>query len=154
MVFWRTPPLCHQLHSQKPGEEEKKLIQTGWQAPHWDIFFHTLPHLILTIGKEVQFSSVQSLGRVQLLWPHGLQQAGPPCPSPSPGVYPNSCPLRQWCHSTISSSVIPLFSQLQSFPGLGSGSFQMSQLFISGGQIIGVSASASSFQWIFRTDFL
>ena len=74
------------------------------------------------------------------LRPDGLQQARPPCPSPTPRVYSNSCPLSWWCHPTISSSVIP-FSCLQSFPALGS--FQMSQLFASGGQSIGVSASTS-----------
>ena len=75
------------------------------------------------------------------LWPHGLQHARPPCPSPIPGVYSNSCPLSWWCHPTISSSVVPFSSCLQSFPA--SGSFQMSQLFASDGQSIGVSASAS-----------
>ena len=75
------------------------------------------------------------------LWPHELQQAGPPCPAPTPWVYSNSCPLSQWCHPTISSSVVPFSSHLQSFPA--SGSFQMSQFFPSGGQIIGVWASAS-----------
>ena len=75
------------------------------------------------------------------LRPHGLQHTRPPCPSPTPGVCSNSCPLSQWCHPTISSSVIPFSSHLQSFPA--SGSFQMSQLFASGGQRIGVSASAS-----------
>ena len=75
------------------------------------------------------------------LWLHGLQHARPPCPSPIPGVYSNSCPLSRWCHPTISSSVVPFFSCLQSLPA--SGSFQMSQLFTSGGQSIGVSASVS-----------
>ena len=75
------------------------------------------------------------------LWPHGLQLPRPSCPSPTPGDYSNSCPLSQWCHPTISSSVVPFSSCLQSFPA--SGSFQMSQLFTSGGQTIGVSASAS-----------
>ena len=75
------------------------------------------------------------------LWPHGLQQARPPCPSPTPGTYSNSCPSSQWCHQAISSSVIPFSSCLQSFSA--SGSFQMSQFFASGGQRIGVSASAS-----------
>ena len=75
------------------------------------------------------------------LWPHGLQPAKLPCPSPTPGAYSNSCPLSWWCHPTISSSVFPFFSRLQSF--LSSGSFQMSQFFTSGGQSIGVSASAS-----------
>ena len=67
-----------------------------------------------------------------------------PCPSPTPRIYSNSCPLSQWCHPTISSSVICFSSCLQSFPP--SGSFQMSQLFTSGGQSIGVSASASVLQ--------
>ena len=75
------------------------------------------------------------------LWPHGLQHARPPCPSPTPGVPSNSCPLSQWCHPTISSSVIPFSSHPQSFPA--SGSFPMGQFFTSGGQSTGVSASAS-----------
>ena len=73
--------------------------------------------------------------------PYGLQHARSPCPSPTPGVHSNSCPLSRWCHPTISSSVIPFSSCLQSFPA--SGSFQMSQLFSSGGQSTVVSASAS-----------
>ena len=72
---------------------------------------------------------------------HGLQHARPPCPSPAPGVYSNSCPLNWWCYPTISSSVSPFSSCLLSFPA--SGSFQMSQLFALGGQSIGISASAS-----------
>ena len=75
------------------------------------------------------------------LWPHEPQHARPPCPSPTPGVHPNPCPLSQWCHPAISSSVIPFSSCPQSLPA--SGSFQMSQLFASGGQRIGVSASKS-----------
>ena len=75
------------------------------------------------------------------LRPHGLQHVRLPCPSPTPGVYPNSCPSSRWCHPTISSSVIPFSSCLQSFPV--SGSSPMSQFFASGGQSIGVSASAS-----------
>ena len=74
------------------------------------------------------------------LWPHGLQHARTPCPL-STRVYLNSCPLSQWCHPIISSSVVPFSSCLQSF--LASGSFQMSQFFPSGGQSIGVSASSS-----------
>ena len=83
-----------------------------------------------------QFSSVVS----DSLRPHESQRTRPPCLSPTPGVYSNSCPLSQWCHPTISSSVIP-FSCPQSFPA--SGSFPMSQLFAWGGQSIGASASAS-----------
>ena len=95
---------------------------------------------IETVGMlpSVQFScSVVS----NSLRAHGLQHARPPCPSPTPGVYSNSCPLTWWCHPTISSSVIPFSSFLQSFPA--SVSFQMSQLFASGGQSTGVSASTS-----------
>ena len=73
---------------------------------------------------------------------HGLQHVRPPCPSPTPGAYPNSCHFNQWCHPTISSSVVPFSSCPQSFPP--SRSFQMSQLFASGGQSIGVSALASA----------
>ena len=87
---------------------------------------------------SVQFSlSVVS----DSLQPHGLQLARLPCPSPTPGGYSNSCPLHRWCHPTISSSIVPFSFCLQSFPA--SGSFPMSQLFTSGGQSIGVSASIS-----------
>ena len=75
------------------------------------------------------------------LWPHELQHARPPGPSPTPGVYSNSCSLSRWCHPTISFSVIPFSSCPQSFPA--SVSFQVSQLFRSGGQSIGVSVSTS-----------
>ena len=86
------------------------------------------------------------------LWPHELQHARPPCLSPTAGVYSNSCLSSRWCHPTISSPVIPFSSCPQSFPA--SGSFQMSQLFPSGGQSIGVSASTSVPQWTPRTDLL
>ena len=75
------------------------------------------------------------------LWPHELQHARPPCPSPIPRIHPNPCPLSWWCHPAISSSVVPFSSYLQSFPT--SGSFQINQLFTLGGQNIGVSASTS-----------
>ena len=90
---------------------------------------------------QLYISSVQSLSRVWLFATTWLQQARPPCPSPTPGVYPNSGPLSQWGHPTISSFVVPFSSWPQSFPV--SGSFQMSQLFTSGDQSIGVSASTS-----------
>ena len=95
-------------------------------------------------GKEkYQIISVQFRHSVvsDSLRPHGPQHARPPCPSPTPGVYSNSSPSSQWCHPTISSSVVPFSSCLQSFPA--SGSFQLSQLFTLGGQSIGVSASKS-----------
>ena len=88
-----------------------------------------------------QFSSIQLLSHVQLFAPHGLQHARPPCPSPNPRACSNSCPLSWWCHPTISSSIVPFSSCLQSFPA--SASFQMSQFFASSGQSIGPSALAS-----------
>ena len=97
------------------------------------LFLFSLRHY-----SSVQFShSVVS----NSLRPHGLQHTRPPCPSPTPRVYWNSCPLSRWCHPTISSSVIPFSSCLQSFQA--SGSFHMSQLFASGGQSVRVSASES-----------
>ena len=103
-----------------------------------------LPSLSLSKSKtsnsitSVQFNcSVMS----DSLQPHESQHARPPCPSPTPRVYSNSCPLSRWCPPTISSSVVPFSSCLQSFPS--SRSFQISQLLTSGGQSIGVSASAS-----------
>ena len=89
---------------------------------------------------SVQFSSVAQ-SCLTLCDPHELQHARPPCPSPTPRVHPNPCPLSWWCHPTISSSVIPFSSCPQSFPA--SESFPMSQLFTSGGQRIGASASPS-----------
>ena len=91
----------------------------------------------------VDISSVQFSRSVMSnsLWTHKLQHARPRCPSPTPGVYPNSCPSSWWCHPTISSSVAPFSSCPQSFPA--SGSFPVSQLFTSGGQSTGVSASTS-----------
>ena len=87
----------------------------------------------------VEFSSVSIMSNS--LWPHGLQHTRLPCPSPSPGACSNSCPSTWQCYPTISSSVIPFSSWLQSFPALGS--FPLSQFFTSGGQCIVVSASAS-----------
>ena len=92
--------------------------------------------MYLKLFVSVQFSYLVASNS---LWPHELQYARPPCSSPSPGAYSNSCPLSQWCHLTISSSVLPLllpsiFSSIRVFP--------MIQLFASGGQSIGASASA------------
>ena len=95
-------------------------------------------NIIFKLIKNVQFShSVVS----NSLWPNESQHARPPCPPPTSGVYPNPSPLHQWCHPTISSSVIPFSSCPQSLPA--SESFQMTQFFTSGGQNIGVSASTS-----------
>ena len=98
----------------------------------WDWY-----HLNFIIEVEFSSATVMSVS----LRPHELQHARPPRPSPTPGGHPNSCPLSRWCHPTISSSIVPFSSCLPSFPA--SRSFQMSQLFASGGQSTGVSASAS-----------
>ena len=90
-------------------------------------------YVCLLFSRSVVFDSLQ---------PHGLQHARFPCPSLSPRVYSNSCPSSRWCHPTISSSVVPFSSCLQSFPAAGS--FHMSQFFTSGGQSIGASASVIS----------
>ena len=107
--------------------------------PHWKTlwFFlikwkHFYDHSFIHFGCSVVSDSLR---------PHGLQHSRSPCPSPTSRVYSNSCPLSWWCHPTISFSVVPFSSHLQSFPP--SGSFQMSQLFTSGSQSIGVSVSAS-----------
>ena len=100
--------------------------------PSHDWGFYRTQFSSLQFSRSVMFNSLQ---------PHGLQHAKPSCPSPTPGVCSNSCPLSQWCHPTLLSSVVPFSSCLQFFPA--SGSFQMSQFFTSGGQSIGVSASAS-----------
>ena len=99
-------------------------------------------------SNAIFFSSVSQFSRSVMsdpmcdhLWPHGLQHARLPYPSPTPGVYSNSCPLSWWYHPSISSSIVPFSSCLQSFPA--SGSFQMSQFLASSGPSIGVSASAS-----------
>ena len=97
-----------------------------------------VPYSCVHVTCSVQFSSsVVS----DSLWAHESQHTRPPCPSPTPGVYSNSCPLSRWCHPTISSSVVPFSCCLQSLPA--SGSFPMNQLFAWGGQSTGVSASAS-----------
>ena len=103
----------------------------------WGVCTHTHTHTHIHI---YQFSSVAQLCST-LLRHHRLQHARLPCPSPTPGAYSDSCPLSQWCHPTISSSVIPFSSCPQSFSA--SGSFWISQFFTSGGQSIGVSASTS-----------
>ena len=111
-------------------------ISISWRRL-WDVMHCKKPMHFLLISSFHFSHSVMS----DSLWPHRLQHARPPCPSPTPGVYSNSCPLSRWCHPAISSSVIPFSSHLQSV--LASGSFQMSQFFASGSQNIGVSASAS-----------
>ena len=110
-------------------------------------FYLSLLSLVIMIPsyKSLTIQSTQFSDSVvsNSLWPHGLQHARIPCPSPTPRIYSNSCPLHWWCHATISSPVIPFSSCLPSFPA--SGSFPMSQFFAWAGQSIGASASASVF---------
>ena len=127
------------------------LLHAPLRSLIWPFFF---PHCYTCSPPSSTFWSQEStwypsLSSVQFsrsvvsdsLWPHELQHTRPPCPSPTPGVHPNSCPWIRWCHPTISSSVIPFSSCPQSLPA--SRSFPMSQPFAWGDQSIGVSASAS-----------
>ena len=141
-VLWRSDFFIVQL-SRAYTTTGKTMALTRWTfvGKVISLLFNMLSRLVIAFlprGSSVQFShSVVS----DSLQHHEPQHARPPCPSPTPGVYSNSCSLSQWCHPTISSSVIPFSSCLQSFPA--SGSFQMSQLFVSDGQSIGVLASTS-----------
>ena len=151
----------HYEYNRIALENSNVILWRLWQMISYVTCRTGVRHMTKTIHKiffpavfQRQFASQLQLSRSVMsnsLWPSGLQNAGPPCPSPTPGVYSNSCPLSQWCHPTISPSVIP-FSCLQSFPA--SGSF-LSQFFTSGGQSIGVSASVLPMNsQEFRTDFL
>ena len=119
-----------------PGVEPVLLTSLHWQVGSSPLT--PVGKLRIYVSSSVQFSrSVVS----DSLQPHEPQHTRPPCPPPTPGVHLNPCPLSRWCHPTISSAVVPVSSCLQSFPA--SGYFPMSQLFASGGQRIGVSASTS-----------
>ena len=120
--------------------EKSKFLQKKKKTKLEYYHFATPSELMyLGIDQQQLFSSVQFSCSVMSdsLQPHGLQHSRLPCPSPTPGVYSNSCPLSQWCHPSISSSVIPFSSHFQSFPA--SGSFPVSWIFASGGQSIGAS---------------
>ena len=136
---WSTPGLS--VHHQLPEFTQTHVywLRDAIQPSH-TLSSSSTPTFNLS---QQQFSSVQFGHSVMShsLQPHRLQHTRPPCPSPSPGVYPNSRPLSRWCHPSISSSVVPFYSHLQTFPA--SGSFQMNQPFASGGQSIAVSASTS-----------
>ena len=121
-------------------------LQTGWKGGlgenGYTYVYGWVPPLF-TWNTTVQFSSVQFSRSVvsDSLRPHESQHARPPCPSPTPGVHSDSCPLSQWCHPVVSSSVVPFSSCPQSLPA--SESFPMSQLFTWGGQSTGISALSS-----------
>ena len=121
-------------HTQGPNSHT---YNRRWILYHW-------------VSRET-FSSVQLLSRIQLFVTHGLQHARPPCPSSTPGVYSNSSPLSGWCHLTISSSVIPFSSRLQSFPAQGL--FKWVSSLHQVAKLLEFQLQHQSFQWIF-TDFL
>ena len=135
MIWWSTSLFTREMRIETP------------------IRYHYISTRMLTL--EINHQAVSSVAQScpTLLRPHGLQHTRFPYPPPAPRTCSNSCPFSQWCHLTISSSVFPFSSCLQSFPE--SQSFLMSQLFTSSGQSTGasVSASASVLQWISRVDF-
>ena len=151
LLLWLTGLSCPvipkcQMQRMTNSLSDPSVLKNEEAVAHWVKGFahdlklvveHSTKHKFIAFYYSVQFShSVMS----NYLQPHELQRARLPCPLRTPGAYSNSCPSSWWCHPTISSSVIP-FSHLQSFPA--SWSFPMSQFFASGGQSIGVSASAS-----------
>ena len=133
------PQRAHAAWGEKCLEREP-IARTHEKHPghkgQWTRHFSYLTH-----SREVVVSQFTRSVMSESLWLHGLQHARPPCPSTTPRAYSNACPLSWWCHPTISFSVVPFSSCLQSFPAPGS--FLMSQFFASGGQSIGVSASTS-----------
>ena len=158
LVAQLCPTLCKPMDYSLPGSSIHGIFQA--RVLEWTAIFFSrgsyrprdqarVSHIVgrgFTVWatkKYIHICSVQFSHSVisDSLQPHGLQHARPPCPSSTPGVYSNSCPLSQWCHPTISSSVVPFSSCLQSFPA--SGSFPLSQFFASGGQSIEISALTS-----------
>ena len=132
------------LHKSKICNFAKKLLNyMSYLNLIGHIFFSLLFLSLFNWLIMYQFSSVQFSRSVvsDSLWPHESQHARPPCPSPTPRVHSDSCPSSQWCHSAISSSVVPFSSCPKSLPA--SESFPMSQLFAWGGQSTGISALAS-----------
>ena len=133
---------------RSPGVENGNLLQyscleNSMEKGAWQATIQGITKSQTWLSTHTHNHSVQFICSVMSdsLRPPELQHTRPPCPSPTPRVHPNPCPLGQWCLPTISSSIIPFSSCLQSFPA--SGSFPMSQFFASGGQSIGASASTS-----------
>ena len=120
-------------------------IKLSWEWYIWFVDILLMNFELMFISKLNCFFTIYQFSCSVMfdpLWPHGLQNARLPCPSPTPGAYSNSCPLSRWCYQTISSSLVPFSFHLQSFPA--SGSLPMSQFFTLGGQSIGASTSASA----------
>ena len=145
-MWQKSSDLFQDLSHIRCDNEQMTLTPWNFHASlvNWEhLLFHGMVVRIILEWEDTH-SSVQFSHSVMSdsLQPHEPQNARPPCPSPTPEVHQNPCPLSQWCHPTISSSVIPFSSCLQSLPA--SGSFPISRLFTSGGQSIGVSASTSA----------
>ena len=143
LVLHSCPTLCDPKDCSPPGPSVHGILQA--RKLEWVAISFSKVCLVASgyqkdkvFKRSVQFSRSLVSDSLQ---PHESQHARPPCPSPTPRVHPNPCPLSQWCHPTISSSVVPFSSCHQSFPA--SGSFPVSQFFTSGGQSIAVSASTS-----------
>ena len=147
--YWSELPCPPPGDLPNPGIKLTSLMSPAWAGSFFTLLSKSLAWIQALIYLQstsqmapriplyvFQFTSVASDSET-----HGLQHARPSCPSPTPGVYSNSCPSSRWCHPTISSSVVPFSSHLQSFPA--SRSFQMNLFFVSGGQSTGVSASTS-----------
>ena len=160
-------PPCHRPPRKAPSTLwEWREIPGSWmtkcntakskKSPQIDLIFQcdSSQNLSRSFQGILYFNSVQFSHSVvsDSLRPHGLQHARPPCPSPTPWVYPNSCPLSQWRHPTISSSVIPFSSYLQSFPA--SVFFQIVSSSHQVAKVLEFQLQHQSFQWTFRTDFL
>ena len=136
MVFKKYILICNHLEVGKQKTQFTKSKSFPWPTRlymTWSFKFTCL--------QDIPSDQISRSVVSDSLWPRESKHARPPCPSPTPGACSSSCPLSQWCHPAILSSVVPFSSSLQSFPAPGS--FLMSQFFASGGQNIGVSASAS-----------
>ena len=144
------------LNQFKRIMKNKNYSQLGWGEGNWGgkkkKYWESIAKLVaklVNVLSSVQFSC---LVMSDSLWPHGLQQARLPCPSPTPGASSNSCPSSPWCHPTISSPVIPFFSHLQSF--LAQGLFKWVSSLHQVAKVLEFLLQHQSFQWIFRTHFL
>ena len=166
--FQSWPTLCNSMDCSHPGSSVHGILQakiwSGLPCPSPEdltdpgiepvslrspaladrLYLQCNENATVHIGKPIHAAHLVQFSHPVMydsLWTHGLQHDRLPCPSTTPGAYSNSCPSSQWCHPTISSSVVPFSSRPQSFPATGS--FPRSQFFASGGQSIGVSASTS-----------
>ena len=144
--------LCLQLNENARGALHIRLVSLGNLRTDRSGSKVGLNCSIHSSLASVQFSSVQSLSCVWLFETPWLQQARPPCPSPTPRVYLNSCPLSRWCHPAISSSVIPFSSCLQFSPA--SGLFKWVSSSYEVAKVLEFQLQHQSFQWTFKTDFL